>query len=52
VVADALSKRNTEDQVEVSAISTPSFRLFDDLRAEFATNPELTALRCVGGSVR
>jgi hypothetical protein len=44
VVADALSRRDTEDQAEVSTISTPSFRLFDDLHVEFATNPELDAL--------
>jgi hypothetical protein len=45
VVADALSRCDTEAQAEVSTISTPSFCLFDDLRTEFATNPELAALR-------
>jgi hypothetical protein len=33
-VADALSQRDTENSSELRAISTPSFRLFDDLRAE------------------
>jgi len=43
-VADALSRRDSEE-LAIHAISTPTFHLYDDLRREIETTPELAALR-------
>jgi hypothetical protein len=43
VVADALSRRDIEE-VGVMALSCPSFQLFNNLRQEVATTPDLCAL--------
>jgi hypothetical protein len=43
VVADALSRRNTEE-AWVMALSCPSFQLFNILRQEVAATPDLRAL--------
>jgi hypothetical protein len=45
VVADALSRRETEAPAAAFAISTPTFTLFDNLRVEYTTNPALAKLR-------
>jgi hypothetical protein len=45
VVADALSRRDTETSAEAMALSAPSFQLFDDLRATYTTDATLTSLR-------
>jgi hypothetical protein len=45
VVADALSRRDTEMSTEAMALSTPSFQLFEDLRAAYTTDAMLTSLR-------
>ncbi|BAF14549.1 Os04g0389000, partial [Oryza sativa Japonica Group] len=44
VVADALSRRD-EHLAEALALSAPQFSLFDELRHEVLTSPELTAIR-------
>ena len=44
VVADALSRRNQQDQ-QLLALSTPSFQLYDDLRKEIVVNNDLLHLR-------
>jgi hypothetical protein len=41
VVADALSRRNTVDEPEIAALSVPTFGIFNSLRFEIATSPEL-----------
>jgi hypothetical protein len=41
VVADALSRHDTELTVSLMALSVPSFRFFDDLRQEFDASQEL-----------
>jgi hypothetical protein len=43
VVADALSHRDTEE-IGVMVLSCPSFQLFNSLRQEVATTPDLCAL--------
>jgi len=43
-VADALSRRNQPEQ-QLSAISSPSFQLLDDIRQEVNNNEELRHLR-------
>jgi hypothetical protein len=45
VVVDALSRRDTETSVEAVALSTPSFQLFEDLRAAYTADAMLTSLR-------
>jgi hypothetical protein len=45
VVVDALSRHDTEAPVAAFAISAPSFTLFDNLRAEYTTDPTLAELR-------
>jgi transposase InsO family protein len=42
MVADALSRRNTEEEGQLVALSTPSFKLFDDLHLK---TEEAAALR-------
>jgi hypothetical protein len=44
VVADALSRRDTETSTEAMALSTPLFQLFDDLRAAYTADATLTFL--------
>jgi hypothetical protein len=44
-VATALSRRDTEAPAAAFAISAPTFTLFDNLRAEYTTDPALTELR-------
>jgi hypothetical protein len=44
VVANALSCHDAEDGAAAMALSTPSFHLFNDLRAEFMASVELCAL--------
>jgi hypothetical protein len=45
IVADALSRRDTEEVVEVMVLSEVTFKLFDVLRREIDDDPELHALR-------
>jgi hypothetical protein len=45
VVANALSRRDTETSAEAMALSAPSFQLFKDLRAVYTTDATLTSLR-------
>jgi hypothetical protein len=45
VVADALSRRDTEEQAALYTISAPSFKLLDDLRAHLAADKNLQDLR-------
>jgi hypothetical protein len=45
VVADALSRRDTEMAAEAMALSAPSFQLFEDLHATYIANVTLTSLR-------
>jgi hypothetical protein len=45
VVADALSRRDTEEEAAGMALSIPSFQLFDDIRDEFDKDPDLQALK-------
>jgi hypothetical protein len=45
VVADALSRRDTDTSVEAMALSAPSFQLFEDLRAAYTADATLTSLR-------
>jgi hypothetical protein len=45
VVADALSRRDTETSAEAMALSAPSFQLFEDLRTACTTDATLTSLR-------
>jgi hypothetical protein len=40
VVADALSRHDSDDLITVHALSAPLFWLLDDLRAEASTYPE------------
>jgi hypothetical protein len=52
-VADALSHCNYDHGAALMALTTPSFQLFDDIRQEFTTEPELRQLEeVVGGSCR
>jgi hypothetical protein len=44
-VANALSRRDTEEAGELLALSLPSFALFDDLHAELAGDPALCTMR-------
>jgi hypothetical protein len=44
VVADALSRRENGDE-QLSALTGPSFKLFDDLRQELQDNADLRAFR-------
>jgi hypothetical protein len=44
-VADALSRRDTDTSVKAMALSTPSFQLFEDLRAAYTADATLTSLR-------
>jgi hypothetical protein len=44
VVADALSRRDTETSAEAMALSAPSFQLFDDLCAVYTADVTLTYL--------
>jgi hypothetical protein len=43
--ADALSRRTEEDELELHALSVPTFELFDQLRREAATLPKIVAKR-------
>jgi transposase InsO family protein len=43
-VADALSRRDTEE-LGLAALSSPSFKLFDELRQEIRASTELSTLR-------
>jgi hypothetical protein len=45
VMADALSRRDTEVLATTFAISAPTFTLFDNLCVEYTTDPALTKLR-------
>jgi hypothetical protein len=45
VVADALSRRDTEAAAMMFALSAPSFWLFDELRGQCAANPTQISLR-------
>jgi hypothetical protein len=45
VVAGAISQHDTEELVASFSISTPSFRLLDDLREELTTDLPLQPLR-------
>jgi hypothetical protein len=45
VVADALSRRDTEEEAAGMALFIPSFQLFDDIRDEFDKDPDLQALK-------
>jgi hypothetical protein len=45
VVADALSRRDTETSADAMALSAPSFQLFEDLRATYTVDATLTSLR-------
>jgi hypothetical protein len=44
VVADALSRRDTETTAEAMALSAPSFQLFEDLCAAYTADATLTFL--------
>jgi hypothetical protein len=44
-VADALSRRDTEALAELSALSIPSFQLFDSIQQEIMSSPELSELK-------
>jgi hypothetical protein len=44
VVADALSRRDTEDTSIALALSAPMFQLFDDIRSKLAHDPMLCGL--------
>jgi hypothetical protein len=44
VVADTLSRRDIEAQATTFAILAPSFKLFDELRAESTLDPTMVAL--------
>jgi transposase InsO family protein len=44
VVADALSRRDTETSAEAMALSAPSFQLFEDLCAAYTADATLTSL--------
>jgi hypothetical protein len=44
VVADALSRHDTEESVAVMALSAPSFQLFDDLRQQLSSDLTLIEL--------
>lgn len=43
-MADALSRRDTEATAKLLVLSSPSFQLFDDLRAEVAADAFLSTL--------
>lgn len=45
VVADALSRRDTEATAELAALSAPSFSIFDDLCREHEADPALKAIK-------
>jgi hypothetical protein len=45
VVANALSRRDTETSAEAMAISAPLFQLFEDLRAAYTADATLSYLR-------
>jgi hypothetical protein len=45
VVADALSRRDTEDCVEVATLSALAFSVFDTLHAELDAVPNLRQLK-------
>jgi hypothetical protein len=45
VVADTLSRRDTEDHTEVATLSAPAFSVFDTLRAELDAVPDLRQLK-------
>jgi len=45
VVADALSRRDEEDNATCMLLSTPSFELFDELRRQLAADASLQAVR-------
>jgi hypothetical protein len=44
-VADALSHHDHDGEAVVMALTTTSFQLFDDIRQEFTTDPELGKLK-------
>jgi hypothetical protein len=44
VVADTLSRRDTEETGEAMALSGATFQLFDDIRTELLVDPDLRAL--------
>ncbi|WVZ95669.1 hypothetical protein U9M48_041403 [Paspalum notatum var. saurae] len=45
IVADALSRRDSDEMASVHAISAPQFSLVRDLRATASTDPALVALK-------
>jgi hypothetical protein len=45
IVADALSRKDTETSAEAMALSAPSFQLFNDLRIAYMADATLTSLR-------
>jgi hypothetical protein len=45
IVADTLSRCDTINDSEVAALSAPTFNIFDSLRAQIATSPELQQLK-------
>jgi hypothetical protein len=45
IIADALSRHDMVDEPELVALSSPSFTIFDSLRAELATSTELQHLQ-------
>jgi hypothetical protein len=48
IITDALSGRDTEAGCELTALSVPTFQLFDDLRAELTGDPGLRDEVAVG----
>jgi hypothetical protein len=48
VVADTLSRWDAEEWSELMVLSVPSFRPFDDIHAEVATDPKLQAAVAFG----
>jgi hypothetical protein len=44
VVADALSRRDSEKGMSAKTLSVPSFQLFDDLRQKISSDPALVEL--------
>jgi hypothetical protein len=45
VVADALSRRDAEEEAAAMALSAPSFALLDDIRRELDVDQDLCALK-------
>jgi len=45
IVADSLSRRHADDPMACSALSSPRFSVFDDIRHAVATDPSLESIR-------